>query len=80
MRLPKDTVERAGEYLKMLCADSLQEIRRVSGLAAEWLDPTSEPIASIAVRIGYENPFHFTRAFRRTHGLSPSAFRTRVRG
>lgn len=48
--------------------------------AAEWLDGTDEPVSAIAARVGYENPFHFTRAFRRTHGLSPSAYRKRVRG
>jgi AraC-like DNA-binding protein len=48
--------------------------------AAEWLDGSNEPVSVIAQRVGYENPFHFSRAFRSTHGLSPRAYRQRIRG
>lgn len=32
-------------------------------------------IKEIAQRLGYTNQFHFNRAFREVHGMSPSAFR-----
>lgn len=48
--------------------------------AAEWLDGSTLRISEIARRVGYENPFHFSRAFRRVHGLSPRDYRKRLRG
>ena len=48
--------------------------------AATLLDGSSATISDIAQLVGYENPFHFTRAFRRTHGLAPREYRKRVRG
>jgi len=49
-------------------------------VAAEWLEGSSETISKIALNVGYQNPFHFTRAFRRAHGCSPRDYRKQVRG
>jgi AraC family transcriptional activator of pobA len=34
----------------------------------------------IAERIGYADPTHFIRLFRRAHGCTPAAWRARQRG
>ena len=39
------------------------------------LATTTTPVAEIAASLGYEEPAHFTRAFQRWHGCSPSAWR-----
>ena len=43
--------------------------------AAELLGATDLPIVEIALRAGFADQSHFTRAFRRAHATSPAAFR-----
>jgi AraC-like DNA-binding protein/anti-anti-sigma regulatory factor len=47
--------------------------------AAELLQTTSLPVGAIARRVGHRQPAHFANAFRRHHGLSPTAFRRATR-
>ncbi|MDL5350880.1 AraC family transcriptional regulator [Microbacterium sp. zg-YB36] len=43
---------------------------------ARWLlDTTELPVAEVGREVGMADPFYFSRQFRRTHGLSPSAYR-----
>lgn len=49
-------------------------------LAADLLDSTEDTVAALAHRVGYADPFAFSVAFKRAHGLSPSAWRHRPRG
>ncbi len=44
-------------------------------LAAMMVTSGDDPISAIAERCGYANPFHFSRAFRRSFGRSPLAVR-----
>lgn len=44
--------------------------------AAELLRSTTLPVKSVAARIGYMNRSHFSRAFRKAHGVDPSQFRS----
>jgi AraC-like DNA-binding protein len=44
-------------------------------LAAQLLRDSDTSLAEIAVRIGYESEFAFSRAFKRHHGLPPGVFR-----
>jgi AraC-like DNA-binding protein len=43
--------------------------------AREWLRHSTLPVATIAARLGYNDPANFNRAFRRWAGISPGAFR-----
>lgn len=71
----------SGEHLRRLCLrETLRSpMQQVTHLrmrhAAALLLRDAYPIAAIAARVGYENPFAFTAAFRRINGLSPAAFR-----
>ena len=48
--------------------------------AAEMLATRGLTVREVAHRVGYRQPAQFAKAFRRQHGLSPSAFRMRHRG
>lgn len=43
--------------------------------AARELSETTEPLSDIALRAGFYDQSHFTNVFRRTLGVTPSAFR-----
>jgi AraC family transcriptional regulator, arabinose operon regulatory protein len=45
--------------------------------ARQLLDTTDASVAEVAREVGYDDPFYFSRHFRRHHGMSPSRFRTR---
>lgn len=45
-------------------------------LAAERLNDSSDPVKEIAEELGYTDPFHFSRTFKATFGVSPRAFRS----
>ena len=46
-------------------------------LAMKLLRETDEPVSAIAYEVGFENPSHFGRAFKKWSGQSPSEFRER---
>jgi len=52
------------------------EERRLE-LARFYLATTSQTVAQIAARTGFESPFYFSRRFRRQFGASPRAYRAR---
>ncbi len=62
--------EEFGRPLRLLISEARM------GAAAAMLSGTDLTIAEIANRCGYENPAAFARAFRRTRGVSPSAWRS----
>ncbi|QHW31810.1 helix-turn-helix domain-containing protein [Paenibacillus rhizovicinus] len=43
--------------------------------AAKLLELTSRPVGEIAVYVGYESAYYFTRRFSAAFGMSPTAFR-----
>ena len=47
-------------------------------LAATLLQTTTDTIADIAARVGYESDASFSRAFKKTVGVSPSEWRDRT--
>jgi AraC family transcriptional regulator of arabinose operon len=46
----------------------------------QLLDTTDLPISSIARRVGYDDPFYFSRQFRAVHGVTASEHRARAKG
>jgi len=53
--------------------------RRMAAAAELLLAQRSIPVASVARLVGYRQPSHFARAFRRRFGVSPAGFRERPR-
>jgi AraC family transcriptional regulator len=53
--------------------------RRI-GRAKELLETENVPIATVAQAVGFRTPSHFTTVFRRSMGVTPSAYRTAARG
>jgi AraC family transcriptional regulator, regulatory protein of adaptative response / methylphosphotriester-DNA alkyltransferase methyltransferase len=47
--------------------------------AAEMLTGRGLTVREVAHRVGYRQPAQFAKAFRRHHGVSPSAYRSRAR-
>ncbi|CAB4931792.1 unannotated protein [freshwater metagenome] len=48
--------------------------------AADLLCQRHLTVRDVARRVGYRQPAQFAKAFRRRHGISPSAYRDMVRG
>lgn len=48
--------------------------------ACELLDQTEEEIQTIARQLGFEDPYYFSRIFKKVQGCSPSAYRGRQKG
>jgi AraC family transcriptional activator of pobA len=53
---------------------------RVMIEAARLLRFTGLAVSEVAVQVGFHDQFYFSRAFKRRHGESPLAYRTRLRG
>lgn len=49
-------------------------------LARTLLDTTDATVGEIGRRVGMDDPFYFSRQFRRTHGVSPSGYREQRKG
>ena len=47
--------------------------------AQKKLTETSEPIAEIAINVGFVDQSHFTKRFRKITGMTPLAYRKRFR-
>lgn len=80
----KTLAERAGistEHLRRLCQQHLgsSPMKQVTSLrmrhAAMLLAHDAYSIEEVAQRVGYENPFAFSTAFKRTMSIAPSAYR-----
>lgn len=55
-------------------------IRLRMHLACQWLDTTALSIKEIAARLGYEDPFYFSRIFRQVNERSPTEYRAMHKG
>jgi AraC-like DNA-binding protein len=45
-------------------------------LASDLLQKTDAPLASVAARVGYANPYAFSAAFHRSYGVRPGRYRS----
>lgn len=48
--------------------------------ACRLLDASDEPVHAVARRLGYEDPYYFSRLFRKVIGMAPSDYRRLARG
>jgi AraC-like DNA-binding protein len=48
-------------------------LRRKMTLAAEYLVENGGLVKEVAQRVGFEDPYHFSRAFKAVHGVAPRA-------
>jgi len=55
-------------------------LARKMARARQLLDTTHLPVAEVGRAVGMEDPFYFSRQFRRTHGMSPSVYRSTRKG
>lgn len=86
------TVEELAERAGMSRASFASKFRSAAGLppleyltqrriaAARALLRDDHELADVAIRVGYDSPVSFARAFRRVVGTSPAAFRREERG
>ena len=79
MRVPPAALSRAltqvtGRGTKELVLD------RVMSEAARLLRFTDLNVQQVALRVGYDDPLYFSRAFKRHFGESPMAYRAQSRG
>ena len=63
-----------------LCGSSYSQILQDArfALACRALDDPAMKIIDVAMLAGYESPQHFSRAFRRFTGVTPSQYRRRM--
>lgn len=66
----KHTGTTAERYLKKLRLNQAMRLLQQSGFS----------VKEIALRVGFKDQFHFSKAFKSAHGVSPSAFRGSVTG
>jgi AraC family transcriptional regulator, transcriptional activator of pobA len=79
LRVPPATLSRAlarvtGKGTKELVLD------RVMTEAARHLRFTDLTVQQVALRVGYDDPLYFSRAFKRHFGHAPMAYRAQSRG
>ena len=71
------TLQRRLKESDLSYSDLIGEIR--FDAAARLLRETDATALEIALEVGYEDPSHFSRAFKRTAGISPRAYRRQQR-
>ena len=65
------------QHLSMSTREWLQETRM--SYARLMLDITDKPVYEISSDIGYLDPYHFSAAFHRANGISPTTYRKQCR-
>ncbi len=48
--------------------------------ACELLDHTDLGVREIAIELGYDDPYYFSRLFKKIQGVSPSKYRRDIKG
>jgi AraC family transcriptional activator of pobA len=79
LRIPPATLSRALSQLTGMGTKELV-LDRVMAEAARLLRFTDQTVQQVALRVGYDDPLYFSRAFKRRYGQSPMAYRAHFRG
>jgi AraC-like DNA-binding protein len=67
-------------FARAFACSPMQYVRRRRlQRARELLATTDAAVNEVAERAGYDDPFHFSRAFKQAHGVSPSDYRAQMR-
>ena len=48
------------------------------GIAKQLLNDKDLTIQEVAAAVGYNDPFHFSKSFKQTFGISPTDYRSSV--
>ncbi|TNM63164.1 helix-turn-helix domain-containing protein [Streptomyces sp. NP160] len=62
------------------CGPREYQTRLRMNRSRELLDTTDLSVAAVARAVGYEDPFYFSRQFRKVHGTTASEYRDRAKG
>lgn len=75
------SASRTSHAVRQACGCSIQELmaRERLAVAQRLLAGDDRPVAEIGALVGWGDPPHFTRIFRRLTGLPPATWRTRLR-
>ncbi len=73
---PRQVQRAYAQFGKGTFLDDL--VGRRMDAAAELLHLPSTLVSDVAQRVGYRQPPHFARAFRRRYGVSPSTYRAQL--
>jgi AraC-like DNA-binding protein len=77
LKLPVRTLQRRLNEQGLTYSDLVEKLRYRE--ACRLLKRTEKPVAAIATALGYTDPSHFSRAFRRWSGMRPSQYRSSER-
>lgn len=77
MRTSPRTLQRQLKRCNKTYTEVIQDVR--FDIARNLLSEPSMKIIDVALTAGYENPQHFTRAFRRVSGVTPTFYRRTMR-
>jgi AraC-like DNA-binding protein len=72
-------LQRAYEQFGDLSFHEDLQRRRMRAAAVLLIEQPAIPVADVARLVGYRQPSHFARAFRRRYGLAPAGFRETAR-
>ncbi|MBT1686855.1 helix-turn-helix domain-containing protein [Dawidia soli] len=64
--IKKETGKTALEYIQL----------KIMGLAKQKLSDGKKTVNEIAYELGFQYPAHFTRAFKKSTGLTPVGYRS----
>ncbi len=70
------SLQRELSTAKLSYRDLLAQVRFIT--ATRLLKDTDSQVQEIAFKLGYQDASHFTRAFKRTAGMSPSEYRKSI--
>ena len=73
LQVPVRTLQRRLHELGLTYSDLVEQLRYRE--ASRLLARTDKPVAVISAELGYADPSHFSRAFRRWSGMRPTQYR-----